>query len=272
MLELRVFGDPQLLGTDGKPLDVITRQTKRFAVLIYLVCDGALRPHRREELLPVFWPESDRSSGRNALRQSLHVIRDELGQNLVRGNGTEDIWVEGTDLRCDVTAFLQAIADGYPEAALQAYKADFLLGFEVPGCPGFGSWADRRRTELRDMANAGARDLAHRAEGVRDSASALYWWRRVSRLSPFDERVIRRIMSLLAWNEDRGGAVSEFEAFRCRLVADLGLEPSAGTLELKEKISVGRMARVTRWVGDRRGEAPEPAHRPWRRSRDRARR
>jgi DNA-binding SARP family transcriptional activator len=259
MFELQTFGTPQLLTGDGTPVNKFTRQTKRFALLIYLACERLNRPHRREEILAVFWPEADGSSGRNALRQALHVIRDELVPDLVRGSGSEGLWVEESELRCDVEAFTRAIAEGLLETALQIYKADFLPGFDVQGCPEFCAWADERRTHLRGMAANAARNLAHQAEGNEDSATALYWWRKTSDLRPFDETVVRRVMSLLAWAEGRGVAMAEFEAFRRRLATDLELEPSDTMLDLMEKISAGRMDEVTQWVGDRRGRSTETA-------------
>jgi DNA-binding SARP family transcriptional activator len=267
MLELRGFGDPQLLGMDGLPFTSITRQNKRFALLIFLACDGQTISHRREELLSVFWAESDHASGRNALRQSIHVLRDRLGPDLIRGNGSEEVWVDESAIRCDVASFIRAIGQGSLERALQEYRADFLLGFEVQGCPEFGAWADQRRTDLKNLAANTARDLAHRAEGVRDLESALHWWKRALRLRPFDEAVVRRVMSLLAWMENRGGAVAEFESFRRRLDTELGLEPSQATLRLKEMITDSRLDEVRQWVGDRRAASTNTA-RQWRRFRD----
>jgi DNA-binding SARP family transcriptional activator len=265
MLELTTFGDPKLRGPDGTLLNGITRQTKRFALLIFLACDRDSRRHRREEILTVFWPESDRSSGRNALRQALHVLREDLGSDVVGGDGSEALWVDGSKLSCDVSSFSQAISNGSPELALRIYQADFLVGFEVQGCPEFGSWADERRTELKDMASKAAQDLAYQAEGKEDSKTALHWWKRALELRPFDESMVRRVMSLLTWTDNRGAAHAEFHSFRKRLAAELSLEPSSATLELMRKISDGRIEDVPQWVGDRRRGSQAVGEPHWRR-------
>jgi DNA-binding SARP family transcriptional activator len=253
MFKLLAFGDPCLRDEEGNDLNGITRQTKRFALLIFLACDSLARPHRRDEIISTFWPDSDGSKARNALRQSLHVIRGELGPEIVQANGSEDLSVDRTWLSCDVETFVEAIASGFPEKALGVYKADFLLGFDLPGCPEFGSWADERRSDLRRKAASAAKDLAHQSEGVQDSSSALFWWRRALLHRPFDEAVIRRIGSLLAWSENRGEAAAEIEAFNRRMVAQLGVAPSRETMDLLDKISAGRIDEVNQWVGDRRG-------------------
>jgi DNA-binding SARP family transcriptional activator len=243
-------------------------QTKRFALLIFLACHDSCRPQRREAVLSLFWPDADGGHGRNALRQALHAIREQLGPAVVQGNGTDELWTDCGLLHCDVLAFTEAVSRGLAELALEIYRNDFLVGFSVPGAPGFGAWADQRRSELREMAAGAARDLAHKAEGARDAASALFWWRRFLRHRPYDEEVIRRIVSLLAWAENDGEALAEFEGFRARLLEELGLEPSSATLDLAGKVASGRLEGIVQWVGERRGRQPVVPEPPRRRSGD----
>ena len=55
---------------------------KRFAVFLYLAAyPGTL--HTRDTLGSVFWAESDAEGASNALRQSLHVIRQDLGPSIL---------------------------------------------------------------------------------------------------------------------------------------------------------------------------------------------
>jgi len=118
MIKLHAFGDIHLRNENGTLLDGIMRQTKRLALLILLACDSLNRPHRREEVISTFWPESDGPRGRNALRQALHVLRDELGPDIIQRNESEDLRVNRAQLSSDVDTFTQAIASGLPEAAL----------------------------------------------------------------------------------------------------------------------------------------------------------
>jgi DNA-binding SARP family transcriptional activator len=268
MHRLDAFGDPVLRDDSGTAVNSVSRQNKKLALLIFLSCDGSGLTHRREEVMATFWPESDGTRGRNALRQSLHVLRSELGPHIIRGNGTGDLWIDHSQLTCDVDLFRQAIAAGSPEAALKLYKADFLRGFVLRACPGFGAWADELREDLRETAAKVAKNLAHQAEEREDSASAVFWWQRALRHRPFDEVVICRIMSLLAWGGNRGEAFAEFDAFSRRLRAQLGLGPSPETLALLEKISLGHVHEIPRWIGDRRARRDRKPERHWRRPAD----
>ena len=253
MIRLLTFGDPQLLTKEGTRFESLERRSKSLALLVYLASGDSDRLHRRDELTAVFWPEADGPRGRNALRQTLHIIRRELGPDVFHSNGSQELSVNWNEFSSDVNCFTQAIADGLPETALSLYKEDFLSGFNLPGCPDFDAWADERRTDLRKIAARAARDLAHQAEGRMDSSTALFWWRRASRHEPYVEFIIRRIGSLLAWSENRGEALAEMEAFRRRMINTLETEPSRKTLDLMDNLSAGRMEEVDQWFGDRRG-------------------
>ncbi|NNM03503.1 MAG: hypothetical protein HKO65_00250 [Gemmatimonadetes bacterium] len=233
-------------------MDRFTRQTKRIALLTYLSGSRPPGATRRTELLTVFWPESSPSRGRNVLRQTLHAIRRELGPEVILGNGSEDLRINHDHLTCDASFFEGAISEGRAETALSWYEGDFGNGFDLPDCPAFGDWVDLRRQALREMAANAARDLAHQAEGMSKSEEALYWWRRALLHRPFDEAIIRRIGSLLAWEGNQCEAMAEMNSFTERMIAHLGVEPSAHTLARMNAISRGQMANINRWVGDRR--------------------
>ncbi len=258
MFRLHAFGDPFLVTDAGVRVSGLTRQTKRFALLIYLLCDDHHQPHRRDELVAIFWPEADARRGRNALRQALFVIRDELGQEVIRANGPHEVWADSDSIDCDAAAFGRAIRAGHLEAALALYREDFLAGFSVCDCPEFDAWVEERRVELAGQAASAARNLAHVAEGKQDLSSALHWWRRALSLRPFDEVIIRRIMALLAGSGNRGAAIAEFERFRERLYTELGLRPSWESLELADTISVKESDGIDQWIGDRRRRDSTP--------------
>jgi DNA-binding SARP family transcriptional activator len=268
MIKLRAFGDPTLYGEGGARLGSLARQPKRFGLLIYLACDDRPHPHRRDELIATFWPESDTNRGRNALRQALHVIREQIGQDAVAGDGSQELWLSQDHFQSDVRSFVQSITEGDPASALSLYRADFLNGFYLNDSPEFGFWTEQRRTQLKDMAVRAAQDLAHRAEGERDLHEALFWWRRASTLSPYNEAFIRRIALLLAGSGNVGEAGAELEAFRNRLESELGLSLSLDTLELIRKVSGGLIEESAMWIGDRRREVPTTPSSRWKRPTD----
>jgi DNA-binding SARP family transcriptional activator len=267
MFELHALGDPSVLQPDRSPLDALTRQPKRFALLIYLAC-GPGRLSSRDDLLATFWPESDESNSRNCLRQSLHVLRGLLGDDALLGHGNQDVGVNRARVLVDVVAFRRALASGAPAAALELYAGDFLRGFHARDLPAFESWVEDRRHEFRSAAIGAAKQLAYTSEGRDDLDGALHWWRRASELEPFDEPVVRRIAALLACAGQRAEAIQVLDVFAERLGNELEVEPAQETRVLREAVKRGRgPAALPDGFGDRRtGRASHLTH--WRRASD----
>lgn len=268
MLRICAFGKPSIFGADGARLDGIVRQSKRFAILLYLACDQRPGPHRRDELTAMFWPEADDQRGRNALRQTLHVLKEDLGPDVIVPGGDHELTVDPRRLECDARSFVLALQDGCLEAALRLYKGEFLQGFHLSGSPEFGFWAEDQRARLHEMAIRAAKNLAHTAEGERLVSEAVHWWRRALELQPFDEGVIRRVMALLAGSGNRCQAVAEYERFRHRMVSELEVEPSRETRELADIVSCASPEEIPVWVGDRRRETQQSTVPHWRRPED----
>jgi DNA-binding SARP family transcriptional activator len=253
LIKLCTFGEPSLHGADGTPLEGLPRRyTKKFALLIYLACGGRRSACRRDELVALFWPESTKSHSLNSLRQSLFVIRRELGAEVISGLGAQEIAIDGRHLTSDVDAFERALRGGRPEAALKLYADDFLSGFHLSGSPAFGFWVDEQRERLRARAARAAEGLARKAEASRALSDALFWWKRRLDIDPYDEPTICRIVSLMATAGNRAGASKELERFRRRVSHDIDVDLSPATQEIASKLASGALIEPPRWIRERR--------------------
>lgn len=233
MLELKVLGSLELIRGDGVEVRSVLAQPKRTALLVYLAEDRPGQFQSRDTLLATFWPERDRARARNALNQSLHFLRRSLGPGVLETRGREDVRIARTELGCDGVAFQEAIAEGERERALELYRGDLLEGFHVSGAPGFERWCDRERARLRQAARDAAVELATEAEAPEE---ARRWLQRALEIVPTDERVLRRLMSLLDEAGDRAGALRAYEALATRLERSIGTEPSPETRGLAREI------------------------------------
>src|SRR2546427_1189020 len=79
MIEFRLLGPLHLTDAQGREVQSLLTRPRRLALLAYLAAATPGRLHRRDSLLPLFWPELDQEHARAALRQALHVVRDALG-------------------------------------------------------------------------------------------------------------------------------------------------------------------------------------------------
>lgn len=235
MVELRVLGTLQLRASDRRPVESLTHQARRAALLAYLAAAVPRGAHRRDKLLALFWPELDQAHARAALNQAVYVLRATLGEDALvpRGDGalglTDAVW-------CDAAAFEAALDAGNSAEALALYRGDLLDGFFITGAPEFERWLDGERERLRQRAAEGAWALAQVKAAEGDTFEAERWARRAADLVPADEAVIRRLMRFLHEQGDRAAAIRVYQAFVSRLAREYELEPSAETQELAATI------------------------------------
>ena len=245
-LTLFFFGPPRAVQVEQE-IDI--GLSKGWALLAYLMLTA--KPHSREALAALFWPESDESSARANLRRTLYRLNKALGDEfLVSGdtisrNPEADIWI-------DVEAFQrrteqaqdtggEGARDSLREAAA-LYSDDFLAGFTLPDCPGFDEWQFFRREALRQtLANVLVRLIAA-AEQERAWETAISYARRWLTLDPLHEPAHRALMRLYALSGQQAAALRQYEQCRELLEEELGVEPAGETVTLFEAIRSRELA------------------------------
>jgi len=263
MIEIHTLGSIDLLErTDGHQILSVLAQPKRVAFLTYLAIASPRGLHQRDTLLGIFWPDSTEKKARNALNQTVFVLRRALGHQLFRMNGEPGVGVERDQLWCDVWEFEGALASGEKETALDLYKGNFLEGFLLPGCVEFDRWADLERGRLRDLATGAVLSLSQDMESAGNPVGAVGWLRRAREWAVYDESVLNRQVELLLALGDRSGAVREYESFARRLSVDLGLEPSEEGRRLLDRPEARARGWQAAGVAEKAVPPPPPPD-PW---------
>jgi len=235
MFELCTLGTIDLRGDDGTSLPEPVRHSKRIALLAYLASPYPIRFHRRETLIALLWPELDESHGRGMLRHELYELRQELGAETFRGDGSETVGIDGARIWCDARAFEEAVEDGRLTDALDLVRGPFLPGLHVDGGE-FDRWLDGARDRLARRAAEVADRLSARAEKNGDLGFAIRWARRWTELAVHDETAWRRLLSLLDRAGDRAGALAAYDSLAHRLLEELQIAPSPETRALADRI------------------------------------
>src|SRR2546425_10621914 len=229
MIELRLLGRLSLTSAAGRDVRALLGQPRRLALLACLAAAGPAALPRRDRLLALFWPELDQEHARAALRQALHVVRDALGVDAVASRGDEEIGLDCDQVSCDVVAFERAVDREQFREALDLYRGDLLEGFFISDAPDFEQWLETERRRLRDMASRAARRLGERCEGDGNLTTAAHWARRAMELAPYDEALLRRLISVLDRHGDRAGALHAYEEFSARLAEEYEAQPAPET-------------------------------------------
>jgi DNA-binding SARP family transcriptional activator/class 3 adenylate cyclase/tetratricopeptide (TPR) repeat protein len=245
-LKLFVLGQPRL-ERDGEPLELNLR--KALALMVYLAVSG--KPHSRDALATLLWPESEGRESRGRLRRTLHRLNEVLGDNIldsssdtIRLHPAADLWLDSAMFRQRVTAGLPAApADALaPErvahltTAIELYADDFLAGFTLPDSPSFDEWQFFQRESLCQLYGQVLEQLiaAHRAAKSWDTA--IGYARRWVALDRLHEPAQRTLMQLYAWAGQSAAAVRQYQECVRLLDAELGAVPEAETTALYETI------------------------------------
>lgn len=229
MIRCRTLGALELTDSSGREYTAVLAQPKRVALLVYLAAANPRGFHRRDSLLALFWPELDQEHARAALRQALTFLRHELGDDVLRSRGAEDVGVDPERFWCDVAAIEEALQAGDLQRALELYRGDFLTGLHVAEGGEFERWLEQQRSELRHQAADVAARLVRRAEAAGSLAEAVRWARYAMTLKPDDEGTVQQLVMLLDRMGDRAAALREYEALVQHLATAYGVEPSPET-------------------------------------------
>ena len=237
MVELRLLGSPDLTGIDSPAAAALLGQPKRLAVLIYLALATPRGWQRRDRIVGLLWPELDQERARTALRKTVLVLRRALGESAIVSRGDEEIAVAPGALWCDAVEAETAFEAGQYARVVELYRrGDLLPSFFVPGAAGWEDWLERERTALRDRAAAAAWSLAAFYADDGQHTVAARFAKHAAGLAPSDERMLRRVLTLLEQVGDRAGAVHVYDDFVRRLRRDFEVEPSPDTRALLDRI------------------------------------
>ncbi|MCS6827646.1 MAG: hypothetical protein NZ553_13605 [Caldilinea sp.] len=266
MLNLRFFGTVHFTFSDGREPAIATAKAK--ALLAYLVTESD-RPHLREQLAALLWPEADQKAASQSLRQALYELRRQLifapqahrpQANLdspyltvtrqdVAFNFDSDYWCDVEGFRALMTAVHQhphphpgvcQTCAARLEEATALYRGDFLEGLTLSDADKFEEWRRSRAESFRSQAIVALKTLVEFHERRRNYGAAQQCLLRYLELEPWDEEAHRHLMRLLVLNNQRIAAIEQFAKMRRLLAEELGVEPSPDTVHLFQRIERGQ--------------------------------
>lgn len=250
---------------DGEPVYGFETDKAR-ALLVYLMVE-ADRPHRRESLAGLLWPERPNASARSSLRHALFrvrqalVVRDPPGRTTpaLDRTGRESnpfLFVTPMDVQfnrasdcCLDVVELQSLAarPGAPDQLLpEAFCGEFLAGFSMPDSEPFEAWMlgkqeyyHRLALDILAAQNAVFEILGQYEKAITAARLQL-------KLEPWLEEAHRRCMRGLAMAGRRDEALRQYEVCCRALKSELGVEPASCTQALYNEIRGGRLVATGR--------------------------
>lgn len=232
MITLTTLGPLEIRDEQRGSLASLLAQPRRAALFVYLAVEAGGGFVSRDDLLGMFWPESDEGRGRAALRQALVFLRRSLGDGVIVSRGDDSVGVNLEGVACDVAGFRRALSEGRVGDALALYRGDFLTGMLVDDAPAFERWTAGVREALAREAQHAAAIGADVAAKRRDWPAAIALARRAQQHAPLSEDCHRRVITYLDQAGDRASALREHDRFAALLATELEVAPSPETTAL----------------------------------------
>lgn len=243
VLNITLFGPP-CVEREGVPLRFQRGQT--LALLAYLA--AADRPHGRDALAALFWPQQDEQQAHAALRRSLYDLGRTIGKGWLALRDHRVALPAQPGLAVDVRRFgaLAARVAGHGHAgphpcddclaalaeAAGLCRDDFLAGFTLKGSAEFDTWQTCTGESLRLELAAALEKLAGALLARGQIEQALPHARRWLALDPLQEASHRLLMQLHAAAGDRAALARQYRQCVDVLAAELGVEPALETSAL----------------------------------------
>ncbi|MBA2452812.1 MAG: SARP family transcriptional regulator, partial [Chloroflexia bacterium] len=260
-MEISLLGTVQVT-RGGQPASGLGYDKVR-ALLAYVAIE-ADRPHRRETLAGLLWPDQPHDKARHSLRQALNTLRRAIGdhdaqppmlliaRDMVQLNPAADVRLDATLFgalldsveACDERGtMLCAACLEHLEEAVRLYRGDFLAGFSLADSLEFDDWTLLKRERLRSRLLDALDRLGEHHERTGTYEQAQVAALRQLEVDSCREDAHRRLMRVFQLRGNRVAAIAQFERCRGVLAEELGVEPDAKTHALYEEIRAGTNGR-----------------------------
>ncbi len=276
-LEVSLLGPFQAM-LNRKPVTGFESNKVRALLAYLMVEDG--RPHSRDVLAALLWPDQPQRNARNNLRYALADLRQKINdaktaylsitRETIQFNHLSDCWLDGLVFRQAVEVGGQKLAAAVDlpgaidtlKSALRLYRGSFLEGFSIGDSLPFDEWLLLKREQFARLMSQALKLLADYYEQCVDLPNALIYAREQVDFEPWNEESHQQIMRLLALDGQRSAALAQYETCHRILADELGVGPSANTVALYNHILDERLTSdlsrplLTRNLSPAPGEPP----------------
>lgn len=259
LLKICLLG-PFQVWLGGNP--VTSFESNKVRALLSFLAVEKDRPHTRDTIAGLLWPDYPQRSAQGNLRWALSSLRSSIKDRLdlvesegslhilssresVQFNNSSDYWLDLAEFQQVSTPFISSASMPQPGMidkmlqAVQLYNGKFLDGFSLPDSAPFEEWVLLQREHCGRLYLHNLSLLADYYESCGDYQNAQQFVMQQIELEPWQEEAHQQMMRLLVLSGRRSEAISRYEICRTMLLEGLGVEPSKETRLLYEKIRDG---------------------------------
>jgi len=236
---LELFG--RLRASLGPDLAIDRFRTRKAGALLAYLALNSHRTHAREELIDIFWPDSDLDGGRNSLKQELAALRRQLEPAGIFPSGSVIcadrvcVRLNPKTIDTDVHEFEQGLreaarCDGAADRKAELTRAIACYGGDLlPGA--YEDWIVAERARLQSLYAGALQSLSAVQEEAGDLAMAIDSAYNAIRLDSWDTGAHERLLRLLSSAGQHDAVVRQFAEME-RLLKQVGDLPSEAAVRL----------------------------------------
>lgn len=232
MLEVHLLGNFEAK-LDGEPIEIPSRPAQ--SLLAYLILN-AHKSYRREKLAGLLWPDSDETSARSNLRHALWRLRRSVGREFFLADKVALGFNPQSDYRLDADILQSSVVEtASVEALIQivsVYEGKLLPGF-------YDEWVMLEQERLQAIYEDRLQMLLERLIEEARWREVREWAERWIARGLIPEPAYRALMMAQAGLGDQAGVVAVFQRCVEALDEELGVEPSAETCNLFQRLTSG---------------------------------
>ncbi len=229
-VQIRLLGGFEILAPRGGAIGL--RNRKACGLLAALALSPGLSVSR-DKLAGLLWGESSNDAARNSLRQTLTVLRRDLGAH---GAGVLDcdraaIALRGQGTASDVEEFTACVTAVRFERAAELYRGPFLDGLFVRAAA-FEEWSAGERRRLAALNVYALEQLVLGASGT----GRVHLARRLLAADPLRENSHRLLAEAMAGIGERDEALRQLSELEVLLARELEVRPDSETIALRRRL------------------------------------
>ena len=248
------------------------KSDKVRALLAFLMVESN-KPHSRDTLAWLLWPDSSNQAARTNLRSDIANLRKILGDNnnltphllinreTIQFNLLSDYWLDVTTFTSmPPSLFSKTFQLEQSEQAIALYQGTFLSGFSISDSAPFEEWVLLKREQVDRQVTDALNRLVTAYEQINEFEKAEVFARTLVEREPWNEEAHQQLMYNLALNGKRSAALAQYEAC-CRLLEkELEVSPSQETIALYQAIRDGTIKKPSALLNK---ESAVPGTRPY---------
>ena len=228
-ITVHLFGTPGVY-KNGEKLHFPYRKAE--ALFYYLLVQNQ---GTREELVSLFWGESNEEVAKKNLRNAMYKTRKAFDLEIIHSPKKSTVMI---NRELPIESDIGRIQKN-PDKILDFYRGDFLKGFYIKGEEGFAQWVDQQQAYYKNLYIEKTYEKIDRALQNGNYILGEKECKKVIREDEFDERAYRKLMEVYQSLGLSSKALDVYQKLEKCLQEELGIDPDEKTrsiyLEIRQK-------------------------------------